>query len=260
MAEETLFRLRVRYVKHGRIRHLSHLEVLRALERCVFRSGLPYAVTQGFSPHMRLAFGPALPVGVASDDEWFDLIMGSYVDSARCLASLAAAAVPDLAPLEAAFVPLRAESLSSALTISTYAVEFAARQQLEQDDVKAFADTLRESFRLIIERGSLEVTKGNGKVKTVDLARTVATMPEVFIESNTLKTTFSTRSSNDGSLRPDVLVRKVLDQWAQMSTAERLHSATSSQAVVSSPLELRHHITRTAQYFESEDGTWLRPI
>ena len=57
--------LRVRYGKTGRLRFLSHLEVMRACERSVRRAGLPYSVTQGFSPKMKVAFGPALPVGTA---------------------------------------------------------------------------------------------------------------------------------------------------------------------------------------------------
>ena len=46
------FRLRVTYRMAGRLVMLSHLEVCRALERAVRRADLPYAVSQGFSPHM----------------------------------------------------------------------------------------------------------------------------------------------------------------------------------------------------------------
>ena len=59
------FRLRVSFAKTGRLRFLSHLEVVHALERAVRRTELEYAVTQGFNPRMKIAFGPALPVGTA---------------------------------------------------------------------------------------------------------------------------------------------------------------------------------------------------
>ena len=64
MTEGRTFRLRVSFVKQGRLAMLSHLELARALERAVRRAKLPYAVSNGFSPHMRIAFGAALPVGV----------------------------------------------------------------------------------------------------------------------------------------------------------------------------------------------------
>lgn len=64
-----LFRLRSTYIETGRLAMLSHLEVAHTLERTVRRAGLPFAVSQGFSPHMKIAFGAALPVGVGSTCE-----------------------------------------------------------------------------------------------------------------------------------------------------------------------------------------------
>ena len=53
MADPRLFRLRVTFHETGRLAMLSHLELARALERAVRRAQLPFAVSQGFSPHMR---------------------------------------------------------------------------------------------------------------------------------------------------------------------------------------------------------------
>ena len=81
------FRLRVRYRKTGRLRWLSHLEVVHALERSIRRARLPYAVTQGFSPHMKASFGPALPVGTAGEHEYFDVWLTGYTDAPRLCGS-----------------------------------------------------------------------------------------------------------------------------------------------------------------------------
>ena len=75
MPDPNLFRLRMTFCKQGRLAMLSHLEVARALERAVRRAGLPFAVSQGFSPHMKIAFGAALPVGVGGTHELADLQM-----------------------------------------------------------------------------------------------------------------------------------------------------------------------------------------
>ena len=79
MADPRLFRLRVTFHETGRLAMLSHLELARALERAVRRAQLPFAVSQGFSPHMRIAFGAALPVGVGGTAEIFDLFLTDYV-------------------------------------------------------------------------------------------------------------------------------------------------------------------------------------
>ena len=57
------------YRKVGRLRYLSHLDVMRALERALRRSALPVKYTEGFNRRMRMHFGPALPVGGEGEAE-----------------------------------------------------------------------------------------------------------------------------------------------------------------------------------------------
>ena len=104
MADPRRFRLRVRYRKAGRLAMLSHLEITHALERIVRRSGLPFALSEGFSPHMKMAFGPALPVGVGGEQEVFDVLLTSYVAPDRALSALVEAAPEGLAPIQATYV------------------------------------------------------------------------------------------------------------------------------------------------------------
>jgi len=126
MADPRLFRLRVTFRETGRLAMLSHLELARALERAVRRAGLPYAVSQGFSPHMRIAFVAALPVGVGGTSEFFDLFLTDYVPPAKALAALQAASPADLMPTEACYVEPKAAAASVACPVSTYEVQLSA--------------------------------------------------------------------------------------------------------------------------------------
>jgi len=65
--------MRVKWGRKGLTRFLSHLDNLRVIERAIRRSGLPVEYSQGFHPHMRLSFGPPLPVGYSSEAEYFDV-------------------------------------------------------------------------------------------------------------------------------------------------------------------------------------------
>jgi len=74
-------RIRIRWQKHAAVRFTSHLDCMRALERALRRADLPAGYTEGFTPHMKLSFGPPLPLGLASDDEYFDLqLEGVFTD------------------------------------------------------------------------------------------------------------------------------------------------------------------------------------
>lgn len=120
------FRLRCAYVKHGRLAYLGHLEVIHTIERVVRRAGAPYAVTQGFSPHMRIAFTSALPVGTASDEEYFDLHLTAYVPADELLARLQAASPVDLAPYRARYIDLKTPALTAQITRMRYEVALQA--------------------------------------------------------------------------------------------------------------------------------------
>ena len=120
MPDPSLFRLRVTFCKQGRLALLSHLELARALERAVRRARLPFAVSQGFSPHMKIAFGAALPVGVGGTRELFDLQMTRYVSPERALEALQAASVPDLMVKSCEYIDSHALAASAAFPVSAY--------------------------------------------------------------------------------------------------------------------------------------------
>ncbi len=65
-------RYRAWFTKEGRLRFLSHLDLSRLVVRALRRSGIPLAYSQGYHPKPRVAFGPALPVGIASSAECLD--------------------------------------------------------------------------------------------------------------------------------------------------------------------------------------------
>lgn len=121
-----MFRLRCSFIERDRLAMLSHLEVAHALERTVRRAGLPFAVSQGFSPHMKIAFGAALPVGVGSTCEIFDLQLTDYVPANKALAALQQASVPDLMVQDCNYIEKSAPAASVAYPFSTYEVRFDA--------------------------------------------------------------------------------------------------------------------------------------
>ena len=196
------FRLRVEYAKQGRGGWLSHLEVLRAVERTVRRSGLPYAVTQGFHPHIKLAFGPALPVGTSSAHEYFDLYLTAFVEPDEACRVLSQAAPPVVPIVAAGYIVASEPSLSAALTWADYRAEvFGSTMTALQ---------VEEAFAALRSRETLDVVQ-KGKAKVFDTARSIPKDAVVSTQSETLVIQFSLRIDPAGSLRPDALVRALFD-------------------------------------------------
>lgn len=200
---DTAFRLRLTYRKAGRLRYLSHLEVMRACERAVRRADLPYVVTQGFTPRMKVAFGPALPVGAAGMAESYDLWLRDFVRPAEVLERLRAVSPEDLAPEAAVYVAERERSLSAALTLADYTVEVRGE--------KVAPDGVRQALDAVLADGALKV-QHKGKEKVFDLAMCLPKEMDVEAIDGAVLVRMTTRMGEWGTLRPDVLVNAALER------------------------------------------------
>lgn len=93
--QQPIFRYRVHYSRVGDGRFLGHLEVLQLVFRGLHRTGLPILFSQGFNPSPKVSFSPALPVGVESHIEYFDIDLSSPVKNLQEAAELLNISLPD---------------------------------------------------------------------------------------------------------------------------------------------------------------------
>lgn len=88
------------FEKTDRVRHIGHLDLMRAIQRALRRSGLPIRYSQGFNPHVALSFAAPLSVGMSGREELMDVGMDGDVD-AETFVRLLSPAMPASLPLGA---------------------------------------------------------------------------------------------------------------------------------------------------------------
>jgi radical SAM-linked protein len=89
-------KLRIRFAKRGRLRFTSHRDFQRAFERALRRAGVPVAYSQGFTPHPKVSYAGAAPMGAASEAEYLEIAVAKECDPAAVAAALDAALPPGL--------------------------------------------------------------------------------------------------------------------------------------------------------------------
>jgi radical SAM-linked protein len=72
------FTYRLNFAKTGKLRFLSHHDLMRVLERAIRRSGVPVEYSEGFNPHPRISYHTALAVGIESAGELVDVKVGVW--------------------------------------------------------------------------------------------------------------------------------------------------------------------------------------
>lgn len=203
------FRLRVKYKITGRLAYLSHLETIRSMERVIRRAGLPFAITEGFNPHMKVAFGPALPVGAGSMGEYLDVRLSEFVPPEQALLGMQQAAPRNLIPVDCSYIEMAADAIDVAYPVSSWRAKFALGTQADET-----LDVLKSAFDRLVERGYIEVTKKKGrnlKVKKVEFEGRLVKSPELSIEDGRIVLAFSTFQGSEGALRPDKFIAAALE-------------------------------------------------
>ena len=84
------------FEKGERLRHIGHLDLMRAMQRALRRSGLPVSYSKGFNPHILLTFASALSVGASGRREIMEVQLDEQVEPDVFTARMNHALPPDL--------------------------------------------------------------------------------------------------------------------------------------------------------------------
>ena len=109
---ERVCRLRIQFAKTGSMALLSHLDLMRMLERALRRSGLPISFTGGFHPLPRIQIALALPLGCEANSEWMDLEFTDALPAETLIRILQPLLPEGITLLSAREVPVGGPSLS----------------------------------------------------------------------------------------------------------------------------------------------------
>lgn len=70
----------MKFTKENEIKFISHLDIMRTIQRIVRRSGIDVEYSKGFNPHMSISIAQPLSVGMYSSGEYMDLVLNEEAD------------------------------------------------------------------------------------------------------------------------------------------------------------------------------------
>jgi len=141
---DRVFRHRVCFEKRGDARFLSHRNTMDVLERAIRAAGLPARYSEGFNPHMKLSMGPALPLGLESTQEVFD-VEGTSPFGAEAARLITEKLPPGIAVLEVRELSPEEPPLSKVLKSARYAVRLDSPDHIGRAS-EALANGWREAM------------------------------------------------------------------------------------------------------------------
>ena len=70
----------IKFTKEENIKFISHLDVLKTIQKNIRRAELPIEYSKGFNPHMSTSIAQPLSVGVYSCGEYMDMVLEREMD------------------------------------------------------------------------------------------------------------------------------------------------------------------------------------
>ena len=81
-------KVRLKFYKTGKLKYISHLDLMRTMKGALGRAKAPVKYTEGFNPHPKMVFSLPLPVGAESVCEYLDVTLTAPCDERELAAAI----------------------------------------------------------------------------------------------------------------------------------------------------------------------------
>lgn len=199
-------RVLLRFTKGGPARYISHLDLMRSMNRTILRAGIAAAWSQGFHPHIITAFAQALGLGYLSTGEYmeFELTQG---EPQAAMAALNAVLPDGIGFTGAWAMPDDAPTLMSKVAAARWRVSLSVPVN----------DALLAEFQGLLGRDKVEVVKQGKNGSTVQDIR--PGLKSIERSGDDVELLLSAGSALN--IRPELVVRAVVDDPEVISVLTR---------------------------------------
>jgi radical SAM-linked protein len=164
----TPLNLRVKFSKTGRLAYISHLDLVRTMNKIVVRAKLPLWYTEGFNPKPKMVFSVPLSTGTESDVEFMDIRLTQRCDRFSVVDALNANSTEELKFIEA-YYP---ETKLTELKWMSYLIKIKTQGDIQK---------LAEACEAHLSSTDLEIVKKtkSGEEKSVQVAHLIKSVSAV---------------------------------------------------------------------------------
>lgn len=149
-------RVRIKYTKQGLMKYIGHLDMMRAFQKQLRRSGADVVFTEGFSPHMSMSYAFPLGVGMTSDSEYVDLDLNLSSSGKELIALLNETSPEGVHFLDARKIPLGKANKGMALVA-------AADYTLSLKEASSLPEDWRERLKAWLSQEEIKVVRKTKK-------------------------------------------------------------------------------------------------
>ena len=206
-------RYRLKFSKLFRMRFIGHLDLLSLFQRCIKRTELPIAYSQGFHPHQIMSFALPLSLGMGSVGEYVDIELEKEVDPSEILSRFNEISPDDFKILDIRKLMQGEKNAASIVEAGIYEVT------LPQDSLI----TGIEVEEMLSQNEIKVIKKSKKKEVEADIRKHIYEAFFTISEDNKKIIEFLISSGSKENLKPEVVINYLYEKVGQVNNPYKVY-------------------------------------
>jgi len=194
-------KLRLKFNKTDNMIYISHLDMMRVIQRAMKRAHLRVEYSQGFNPHALMSFSTAVPLGLTINNEYMDISMEENISPEEYIQRINPCLPKGLKMIDGKEIDEKEKPIMGQIRWGSYLICINTKN----------SDSIIEKIDLFLNRESITYIKEKKKKKRW-MRREVEIRPliesiDVFVnESDFLVLKVMIRTGSEGNLKPEKMM------------------------------------------------------
>lgn len=198
--------IRLKFSKKKDMIYISHLDLMRLLQRVFRRAGIKMEYTQGFNPQPKMSFATALALGTESDSEYMDIELAEDIEIDELIERLNEN-LPDGIEMLGGVEKTDKASIMSLIEWGTYEVEADLKKDYTEEEIQKEIDKFLQLDEII----DIKEKKKKKKIirREVNIRDLIKNLELISAEDGEVKFFMFLKTGSNGNLKPETVIKKI---------------------------------------------------
>ena len=199
-------KLRVKFIKTDLMKFISHLDLLRLMERALRRAGVKLAFSQGFNPHPKISFATAVPIGLSSEGEYMDIELDESVEMNDFIESVNGQLPQGIKIISAKSIEIKSPAVMAIIDASSYIVDCPLEGHVTKEAIEIAMKSFMDQEEIVIQKAPKKNSRAG--VKEINIKEFIFNVELLEYHGSAITLKMNLATGSKGNLKPEILIEK----------------------------------------------------
>lgn len=198
--------MRIKFTKTEYMKFISHLDLVRMMQRAFRRAEIPLAFTLGFNPHPKISFATALAIGITSAGEYMDIELEEALDIEAFKEKMNAVLPKGITIKQCKYIDIKSQALMAIVDYSTYTIKCPLAYRQEEEYInRALQEFMKDKEILVVKETN---KKNRVQKKEMNIRPLIYHMDSINLDYQKLIMKITIKTGSRENLKPMVVIEK----------------------------------------------------